>query len=93
MNKALKTTCITIAAGALLTVTGVANARGCLSGAAVGGVAGHVAGKHAVLGAAAGCAINHHRDKVADKKAAAAQQQQQQPVQGAVQPVQAAPAH
>ncbi len=91
MNRALRTTCTTIAAGALLTFAGVAGARGCVSGAAVGGVAGHVAGKHAVLGAVAGCAINHHRDKVADRKAAAAAQQQ--PVQGTVQPVQAAPGH
>ena len=91
MNRALRTTCMTIAAGALLTIAGAASARGCVSGAAVGGVAGHVAGKHAVLGAVAGCAINHHRDKVADRKAAAAAQQQ--PVQGAVQPVQAAPGH
>lgn len=91
MNRALRTTCMTIAAGALLTVAGAASARGCVSGAAVGGVAGHVAGKHAVLGAVAGCAINHHRDKVADRKAAAAAQQQS--VQGAVQPVQAAPGH
>jgi hypothetical protein len=56
----------------LLAVSGESSARGCLTGAAVGGVAGHVAGKHAVLGAAAGCAINHHRDKVADRQAAAA---------------------
>ncbi len=87
MNRAFRTTCLTIAAGALLTIAGAANARGCVSGAAVGGVAGHVAGKHAVLGAVAGCAINHHRDKVADRKtAAAAQQQSQAPSQGAVQP-------
>ena len=89
MNRALRTTLTTIAAGALLTIAGAANARGCISGAAVGGVAGHVAGKHAVLGAAAGCAINHHRDKVADRRAAdTARQQQVQPQQGTVQNVQ-----
>ncbi|MDR5832556.1 hypothetical protein P9250_32415 [Caballeronia sp. LP006] len=44
-------------------------AEGCLKGAAVGGVAGHFAGKHAVLGAAAGCAIGHHE---ASKKQKAA---------------------
>ena len=38
---------------ALASTTGVANAKGCLKGAAVGGVAGHVAGKHGVVGAAA----------------------------------------
>ena len=36
-------------------------AKGCLRGAAAGGVAGHFVGKgHAVLGAVAGCAIAHH---------------------------------
>lgn len=43
-----------------------AEAKGCLKGAAVGGAAGHVAGGHGVLGAAAGCAIGRHR---ANKKA------------------------
>lgn len=45
------------------------SAKGCLKGAAVGGVVGHVAGHHAVLGAAAGCVIEHHREKVKDKAA------------------------
>ena len=44
-------------------------AKGCLKGAAVGGVVGHVAGHHAVLGATAGCVIEHHREKVKDKEA------------------------
>ena len=35
---------------ALVTVTSV-EAKGCLKGAAVGGVAGHFAGHHGVLGA------------------------------------------
>ena len=36
-------------------------ARGCLRGAAAGGVAGHFVGKgHAVLGAVAGCVATHH---------------------------------
>ncbi len=36
-------------------------AKGCLRGAAAGGVGGHFVGKgHAVLGAAAGCAVAHH---------------------------------
>ena len=48
----------------------LASAKGCLKGAAVGGVAGHVAGHHGVVGAAAGCAIEHHREKVKDKAAA-----------------------
>ena len=33
---------------------------GCLTGAAVGGLAGHMVG-HGVMGAAAGCAVGHHR--------------------------------
>ena len=33
---------------------------GCLSGAAVGGVAGHFAGHHGLIGAGIGCAIGHH---------------------------------
>jgi hypothetical protein len=49
-----------------------AHAAGCVSGAAVGGVAGHLAGRHAVLGAAAGCAIGHHE---ANKQAKAANTQ------------------
>jgi len=36
------------------------NAAGCLKGAAVGGVAGHFAGHHGILGAGAGCVIGHH---------------------------------
>ncbi|MCP3735488.1 hypothetical protein M9979_11465 [Sphingomonas sp. RP10(2022)] len=36
-------------------------AKGCIRGAAAGAVGGHFVGKgHAVLGAAAGCAVAHH---------------------------------
>lgn len=46
-------------------------AKGCLKGAAVGGVAGHMVGKgHGVAGAAAGCAIGHHEANKKEKKAA-----------------------
>jgi hypothetical protein len=45
----------------------VGSAKGCLKGATVGGVVGHVAGHHAVLGAAAGCVIEHHREKTKEK--------------------------
>jgi hypothetical protein len=62
------TACLAICLGlALLPATGYA--KGCLKGAAVGGVVGHVAGHHAVVGAAAGCVIEHHREKVKDKEA------------------------
>ena len=50
------------AAAMMLAMTagaGAANA-GCLTGAAVGGVGGHFAGRHTMLGAAAGCAVGHH---------------------------------
>ena len=46
-----------------------AHAIGCVSGAAIGGVAGHVAGHHGILGAAAGCAVGHHENAVAHRKA------------------------
>jgi hypothetical protein len=36
-------------------------AKGCIRGAAAGGVAGHFVGKgHAVAGAAVGCVVAHH---------------------------------
>jgi hypothetical protein len=36
----------------------------------VGGVVGHVAGHHAVAGAAVGCVVGHHRAKVKERQAA-----------------------
>jgi hypothetical protein len=64
-------------ASSMLFTTGAVYAKGCLEGAAVGGVAGHVAGKHGVVGAAGGCAIGHHeankKDKQAQQAAAASQ--------------------
>lgn len=51
-----------LAAASLMTIGSPALAKGCLKGAAVGGVAGHYVGHgHAVLGAAAGCWYGHHR--------------------------------
>ena len=44
---------------ALATVHPV-QAKGCLKGAVVGGAAGHFAGHHGLLGAAAGCVIGRH---------------------------------
>jgi hypothetical protein len=43
----------------LATITS-ADAKGCIKGALVGGTAGHFAGHHGVLGAAAGCVIGRH---------------------------------
>ncbi|KXV03001.1 hypothetical protein CR51_19310 [Caballeronia megalochromosomata] len=54
---------------AMLAATGAAQAKGCVEGAAVGGVAGHVAGKHGTAGAVGGCAIGHHEASKKDKKA------------------------
>lgn len=51
---------------ALAVAPQLASAKGCLKGAAVGGVGGHMAGGHGVLGAAAGCAVGRH---MANKKA------------------------
>lgn len=48
------------AVGAML-IAGPAFAKGCIRGAAAGGVAGHFVGKgHAVAGAAVGCVVAHH---------------------------------
>jgi outer membrane lipoprotein SlyB len=56
----MKTIAIVAALGFAVIGAPGAHAAGCLSGAAVGGVAGHVAGHHGLLGAAAGCAVGHH---------------------------------
>ncbi|PUA17845.1 hypothetical protein [Glaciimonas sp. PCH181] len=56
-----------LCATALASSAGLANAKGCLKGAAVGGVGGHYAGHHAVLGAVGGCVVGRH---MANKKAA-----------------------
>jgi hypothetical protein len=37
-----------------------ANAKGCIKGALIGGVAGHYTVHHGLLGAAAGCIIGRH---------------------------------
>jgi hypothetical protein len=46
---------------------------GCLKGAVIGGIAGHFAHHHGVLGAVAGCAIGHHMAVEARKQKAAQQ--------------------
>ena len=57
---------------ALSAVSLSVQAAGCLKGAAVGGVAGHVAGHHGAVGAAAGCALGHHHAAKKAKEASAA---------------------
>jgi uncharacterized protein YcfJ len=63
-----------ILTAAAFSFAGTADAAGCIKGAIVGGVAGHLAG-HGKMGAAAGCAVGHHR---ASKKQQAETQGQQQ---------------
>ena len=68
-----------IAAALMLSLasTGIAHAKpSCAKGAIVGGVGGHVAGKHGLLGAAAGCAIGHHMAKKQEKERQRQAQQQ-----------------
>lgn len=61
------------AAFALMLAASPSYAAGCLKGAAVGGVGGHFVGRgHAVAGAAIGCAVGHHRAKVAAREQAKA---------------------
>ena len=63
----MKTAILTLALVSSLTVfSQAAEAKGCLKGAAVGGVGGHLAGGHGVLGAGAGCLVGRH---MANKKA------------------------
>ncbi|MDN7182641.1 hypothetical protein M0D69_32425 [Caballeronia sp. SEWSISQ10-4 2] len=66
MNRKLVTL---VAASSMFFAAGAVHSEGCLKGAAVGGVAGHVAGKHGAVGAAGGCAIGHHEASKKDKKA------------------------
>jgi hypothetical protein len=63
---------VVLVAASAVAMPGQAGAVGCLSGAAVGGVAGHVAGHHALLGAAAGCVVGHHAKVMQRRRAAAA---------------------
>jgi hypothetical protein len=44
----------------MLSAINPASAKGCLTGAVVGGAAGHYAHHHGLLGAIAGCAIGRH---------------------------------
>lgn len=56
-----------IAAAILIASVPCGEAKGCIKGASVGGIAGQMAG-HGKAGAAPGCAIGHHEaNKAADK--------------------------
>ena len=63
----MKTSILALALVSTLSlVSQVAEAKGCLKGAAVGGVGGRLAGGHGLLGAGAGCLVGRH---MANKKA------------------------
>jgi uncharacterized protein YfiM (DUF2279 family) len=60
-----------LAAGALAVMGAAAiqpASAGCLSGAVVGGAAGHFVGHHGLIGAGIGCAIGHHREMVRERE-------------------------
>jgi hypothetical protein len=54
----LRATLIAAVCGLPLAIASPADAKGCIKGAVVDGLAGHMAG-HGVLGAAGGCAVEH----------------------------------
>jgi hypothetical protein len=58
MKTSLAGAMLALIVGAFL--SGSADAAGCLKGAVVGGIAGHYAGNHGLLGAGAGCLIGRH---------------------------------
>ena len=71
-----------LVAASAVAVPQQAGAVGCLSGAAVGGVAGHYAGHHGILGAAAGCAVGHHARVMQRRREAAEMSEQDRAYQG-----------
>lgn len=58
-----------VAAALVLMFAPVAHA-GCVTGAAVGAVAGHMAGRHAAAGAVGGCAVGHHMARAKQRRQA-----------------------
>ena len=66
MNSVLMVAVSMILSATLL--SGSADAAGCLKGAAVGGVAGHYAGNHGVLGAGVGCVVGRHHANKQDRQ-------------------------
>ena len=52
----------------LLLAPSVSQAKGCIKGTLIGGVAGHYAGRHGLLGAAAGCIIGRHQSHAAQQQ-------------------------
>ena len=69
-------------AGIVLALTTIssADAKGCIKGAVVGGIAGHYVEHHGLIGAAAGCIIGRHEAKER-ARLQREQEQQDQPLQ------------
>jgi hypothetical protein len=57
-----------VAASLFLSSGPGAEAKGCLKGAAIGAVAGHLVHHHAVIGAVAGCILGRHIAAKADRE-------------------------
>lgn len=76
----IKRLCTLAVLATMAVVPQLASAKGCLKGAAIGGVGGHVAGGHGILGAAAGCAVGRHMANKKDKQQGGAVQPPSQPV-------------
>lgn len=74
---------IRIAMAVLLLGGTIPVSAGCIKGAVVGGVAGHLYHHHAILGAVAGCAVGHHMAVVKKREDEQKRIQAQQAVQGA----------
>ena len=66
----MKNAVVSLAVMGMLLISSLAHAEGCLKGAVIGGVAGHLK-HHAVLGAVAGCAVGHHLAAQAKKQQSA----------------------
>jgi hypothetical protein len=75
MNKVIGSAAITLA---IVGMTASADAKGCIRGAFIGGVAGHYTVHHGLIGAAAGCIIGRHEAN----KARRDQDRQRHPTQG-----------
>jgi hypothetical protein len=52
----------------VLLAPSVSEAKGCFKGALIGGVAGHFAGHHGLLGAVAGCLVGRHQAHAAQRQ-------------------------
>jgi len=76
----MKAISVLAAAGLLIFVGNTAaEAKGCIKGAMVGGVAGHFMHHHALLGAAVGCVIGHHMAHKKEQEQKVAAQKQRAP--------------